>query len=101
MLFTATTLNYVDRQVLGVLAPDLSARFGWSEIEYGTIVTAFQMAYAVGLLGAGALIDRLGTRIGYALAICVWSFAAMSHALASSAVGFAVARFSAGSWRGR
>jgi ACS family hexuronate transporter-like MFS transporter len=93
LLFAATTLNYIDRQVLGVLAPDLSVLFGWSEIQYGTIVTAFQMAYAVGLLGTGALIDKLGTRIGYAFAICIWSIAAMSHALASSAVGFAIARF--------
>ncbi len=93
LLFAATTLNYVDRQVLGVLAPDLTARFGWSEVQYSTIVTAFQLAYAVGLLGAGALIDKLGTRIGYAVAICVWSIAAMSHALAGSALGFAAARF--------
>ena len=93
MLFAATTLNYVDRQVLGVLAPDLTAQFGWSETQYSTIVVAFQFAYAIGLLGAGALIDKLGTRIGYALAICVWSLAAMSHALAGSAVGFAIARF--------
>ena len=93
LLFAATTLNYIDRQVLGVLAPDLSQRFGWSEVEYSSIVTAFQAAYAIGLVGAGALIDRLGTRIGYALAICVWSVAAMSHALAGSVLGFAAARF--------
>jgi ACS family hexuronate transporter-like MFS transporter len=93
LLFAATTLNYLDRQVLGVLAPDLSRRFGWSEIDYGYIVTAFQAAYAIGLVSAGALIDKLGTRIGYALAICVWSVAAMSHALAGSALGFAAARF--------
>jgi MFS transporter, ACS family, hexuronate transporter len=93
LLFAATTLNYIDRQVLGVLAPDLSRQFGWSEIQYGYIVTAFQGAYAIGLVSAGALIDKLGTRIGYALAICVWSVAAMSHALAGSALGFAAARF--------
>jgi ACS family hexuronate transporter-like MFS transporter len=93
LLFAATTLNYIDRQVLGVLAPDLGRQFGWNEIEYGTIVTAFQAAYAIGLLCAGAIIDKLGTRIGYALAICVWSIAAMSHALAGSVLGFAVARF--------
>lgn len=93
LLFAATTLNYVDRQVLGVLAPDLTQRFGWSEIEYSSIVTAFQAAYAIGLVGAGALIDKLGTRMGYALAICVWSVAAMSHALAGSVLGFAAARF--------
>ena len=93
LLFAATTLNYLDRQVLGVLAPDLTRQFGWSEIDYGYIVTAFQAAYAIGLVSAGALIDKLGTRIGYALAICVWSLAAMSHALAGSVLGFAAARF--------
>lgn len=93
LLFAATTLNYVDRQVLGVLAPDLTQRFGWSEVDYSNIVTAFQAAYAIGLVSAGALIDRLGTRIGYALAICVWSVAAMSHALVGSVGGFAAARF--------
>jgi MFS transporter, ACS family, hexuronate transporter len=93
LLFAATTLNYVDRQVLGVLAPDLTQKFGWSEVEYSRIVVAFQAAYAIGLVSAGALIDRLGTRIGYALAICIWSVAAMSHALAGSVAGFAAARF--------
>ncbi len=96
LLFAATTLNYVDRQVLGVLAPELTRIFGWSEIDYSRIVTSFQAAYAIGLLGAGAVVDRLGTRIGYGLAICVWSLAAMSHALARSALGFAAARFALG-----
>ena len=93
MLLAATTINYIDRQVLGVLAPFLQDEIGWSEIEYGYIVTAFQAAYAIGLLCAGAIIDRLGTRIGYAIAICVWSVAAMSHALAGSVMGFMLARF--------
>ena len=93
LLFAATTLNYIDRQVLGVLAPDLTQKFGWTEVDYSNIVTAFQAAYAIGLVSAGALIDKLGTRIGYALAICVWSVAAMSHALAGSVLGFAAARF--------
>jgi ACS family hexuronate transporter-like MFS transporter len=93
LLFAATTLNYVDRQVLGVLAPDLTQRFGWSEIEYGYIVTAFQAAYAIGLVSAGALIDKLGVRLGYAIAISLWSLAAMGHALAGSVLGFALARF--------
>ena len=69
LLLAATTINYIDRQVLGVLAPELQRAFAWSEIEYGYIVTAFQAAYAIGLVTAGAIIDRLGTRIGYALAI--------------------------------
>ena len=93
MLFAATTINYIDRQVLGVLAPDLGRLIGWNEIEYGYIVTAFQAAYAMGLVCAGAVIDRLGTRIGYALAICIWSAAAMSHALVRTALGFGLARF--------
>jgi ACS family hexuronate transporter-like MFS transporter len=96
MLLAATTISYVDRQVLGVLAPFLQARMGWSELDYSTIVTAFQAAYAIGLLGAGAVIDRFGTRIGYALSIGVWSLAAMSHALASGVLGFAAARFALG-----
>lgn len=96
LLLFATTINYIDRQVLGVLAPDLQRQLGWSEIEYGYIVTAFQAAYAIGLLCAGAIIDRLGTRIGYALAVAVWSIAAMSHSFASTAIGFATARFALG-----
>jgi MFS transporter, ACS family, hexuronate transporter len=93
MLLAATTINYVDRQVLGVLAPFLQTEIGWNEIEYGYIVTSFQAAYAIGLLCIGAIIDRLGTRVGYAIAICVWSLAAMSHSLAASVVGFMLARF--------
>jgi ACS family hexuronate transporter-like MFS transporter len=96
MLLGATTINYIDRQVLGVLAPFLQERIGWSEVEYGYIVTAFQAAYAIGLLCAGAVIDRFGTRIGYALAIGIWSVAAMSHALATGVVSFAAARFALG-----
>ncbi|WP_115514335.1 MULTISPECIES: MFS transporter [Xanthomonas] len=93
LLLAATTINYVDRQVLGVLAPFLQTQIGWNEIQYGYIVTAFQAAYALGLLCSGAVIDRFGTRLGYALAIGVWSLAAMGHALATSVVGFAIARF--------
>jgi ACS family hexuronate transporter-like MFS transporter len=96
LLLAATTINYIDRQVLGVLAPELQKTFSWSETQYGYIVTAFQGAYAIGLVSAGAIIDRLGTRIGYALAIAVWSLAAMSHALVGSVAGFAAARFALG-----
>jgi ACS family hexuronate transporter-like MFS transporter len=96
MLLAATTINYIDRQVLGVLAPFLQEHIGWSEMEYSYIVTAFQAAYALGLLCTGAVIDRLGTRIGYAIAIGVWSLAAMGHALAAGVVGFMVARFALG-----
>jgi ACS family hexuronate transporter-like MFS transporter len=96
LLFFATTINYVDRQVLGVLAPYLQSIIGWNEIQYGYIVTSFQAAYAVGLLIAGGVIDRLGTRIGYAIAISIWSLAAMSHALVQTVTGFAIARFALG-----
>lgn len=93
LLFFATTINYVDRQVLGVLAPDLQKIIGWNEIQYGYIVTAFQAAYALGMLVVGGFIDRVGTRIGYAVAIGVWSLSAMSHALVQSIFGFAMVRF--------
>jgi len=93
LLFFATTINYIDRQVLGILAPDLQRSIGWSEIEYGNIVTAFQAAYAIGLLVTGRLLDRMGTRLGFALAITLWSVAAMFHAAARSALGFGIARF--------
>jgi len=96
MLLAATTINYIDRQVLGVLAPFLQEQIGWNEVEYGYIVTAFQAAYAIGLLCAGAIIDRFGTRVGYALAIGVWSLAAMGHALAVGVASFAAARFALG-----
>src|SRR5688572_28780462 len=91
LLLLATTINYMDRQVLGILAPTLQKEIGWSEIDYGNIVVSFLAAYAVGLLCAGALIDRFGTRLGYAVAIAFWSLAAMAHALARSVSGFAIA----------
>ncbi len=96
LLFFATTINYMDRQVLGLLAPVLQREIGWNEVQYGSIVAAFQGAYAIGLLVVGGLIDRLGTRIGYALAIGLWSLASMGHALARSAFGFGVARAALG-----
>ena len=96
LLFFATTINYIDRQVLGVLAPYLQPIIGWNEIQYGYIVTSFQAAYAIGLLIVGGVIDRFGARIGYAIAISIWSLAAMSHALVQSVIGFAVARFALG-----
>ena len=89
LLFFAATINYVDRQVIGLLKPTLQAQFGWSEIDYADIVFAFQLAYAIGLLMAGRLIDRLGARVGFAVAIVVWSLAAMAHAEAEAFGGFA------------
>lgn len=96
LLFFATTINYVDRQVLGILSKDLQQALGWNELQYGNIVAAFNAAYALGLLGAGRLMDRFGTRIGYSLALTIWSLAAMAHALARSAFGFGVARATLG-----
>ncbi|MFB3828825.1 MAG: MFS transporter [Bryobacteraceae bacterium] len=96
LLFFATTINYMDRQVLGILAPALQNEIGWSEADYGLIVTAFQAAYAIGLLAVGRVIDLAGTRMGYTLSIVFWSAAAMAHAAARSAFGFGVARFALG-----
>jgi len=96
LLFVATTINYVDRQVIGILKPTLQGQMGWSEIDYGNIVFAFQLAYAVGLVLAGRMMDRLGTRTGFSLAIVVWSFAAMAHAWARSVAGFMAARLALG-----
>ncbi len=96
LLFTAATINYIDRQVIGILAPHLQKIFGWSEVDYGYIVTAFQAAYAIGLAVFGRLVDRFGTRLGYTAAILFWSLAAMAHAAARSAVGFGIARFALG-----
>jgi ACS family hexuronate transporter-like MFS transporter len=95
-LFFATTLNYTDRQVLGLLAPMLQTKIGWTESQYAFIGTSFLIAYALGLLVMGRLIDRIGTRLGYAVAIAIWSVAAVSHALARSVFAFAVARFALG-----
>ncbi|HEX3091786.1 MAG TPA: MFS transporter [Candidatus Angelobacter sp.] len=96
LLFFGTTMNYVDRQVLGLLAPELQTRIGWTEVQYGYIVTAFQAAYALGLLLMGRLIDLIGTRVGYALSIGIWSLSAAAHALARTPLGFGAARFALG-----
>jgi len=96
LLFFATTINYIDRQVLGILAPHLQKIIGWSEVDYGYIVTAFQAAYALGLLLFGRFIDRFGTKTGYTVSITLWSVAAMAHAAARSAFGFGAARSALG-----
>jgi ACS family hexuronate transporter-like MFS transporter len=98
LLFFATTINYVDRQVLGILATDEGFKhtIGWNEAEYGYVTAAFQAAYALGLLLVGFLMDRFGTRKGFSFAITFWSIAAMCHALARSAFGFGVARVALG-----
>jgi len=93
LLFYATSVNYLDRQVLGLLKPVLARELGWHEADYGWVVFAFQGAYALMMPLAGRIIDRVGTRLSYTLAVLVWSLASMSHALARSAVQFAAARF--------
>ena len=80
LLFFATTVNYLDRQVLSLLAPSLTQEFGWSNTDYANIAAAFQFIYAISLLFAGRWIDRLGTKLGYHLAIAVWSLGAIAHA---------------------
>jgi MFS transporter, ACS family, hexuronate transporter len=96
LLFFATTVNYVDRQVLGLLKPTLEKELGWNDSDYGWIVFAFQLAYALMMPFAGRAMDWLGTRLGYALAVVVWSAASMLHSLASTPLQFAAARFALG-----
>jgi ACS family hexuronate transporter-like MFS transporter len=96
LLFFATTINYVDRQILGLLAPLLQKEIGWTELQYSYIVTAFQAAYALGLIAFGWFIDRRGTKLGYAVSVAVWSLAAAGHALARTAFGFGAARAALG-----
>src|SRR5580765_11090 len=96
LLFFATTVNYIDRQVLGLLKPVLEKELGWTESSYGWIVFAFQLAYALMMPLAGRGIDYLGTRLGYLIAVVIWSIAAVAHALANSAFGFGAARFALG-----
>ncbi len=96
LLFYATTVNYIDRQVLGLLKPVITRELGWREADFGWVIFAFQAAYALMMPVAGRIIDWLGTRVGYALAVAVWSCAAMSHALARTSLQFAAARFALG-----
>ncbi len=96
LLFFATTVNYIDRQVLGILKPVLESDLHWTEADFGWVIFAFQCAYALMMPVAGRVIDRLGVRAGYAIAVAVWSFASMSHAFARGVVQFAAARFGLG-----
>jgi MFS transporter, ACS family, hexuronate transporter len=96
LLLFAAVINYIDRQVFSILAPELQRVIGWSELDYGRIVIAFQLAYAVMLLVSGQLIDRIGTRVGFAIAIVWWSIAAAMHAFAHNAFQFGLARFALG-----
>ncbi len=93
LVFFATTVNYLDRQVISLLKDDyLDPLFGWSESNYSDIVIVFQLSYAIGMLGIGWVIDKIGTKLGYALSLFIWSLAAIGHAFAGSTFGFIAAR---------
>jgi len=92
MLFAATSINYMDRQVIAILAPTIQRSIGMSEIGYSHVVMAFQFAYMIGMLGVGRFVDRVGTRIGYMVIMAVWSLSAMGHALANTVLEFGIAR---------
>ena len=92
LLLIATTINYLDRQIIGLLKPALEIEFNWKETDFAHIVMAFTAAYAIGLLLIGRLIDLVGTKAGYAITVIVWSIGGMLHAVAASAIGFVVVR---------
>jgi MFS transporter, ACS family, hexuronate transporter len=96
LLFAATCINYIDRQMLGVLKPTLSEEFGWKETDFAGIVFWFQLAYAIGYLGYGKFVDLVGARLGYTISIILWTVAHMAHGLAGSITQFAMARFGLG-----
>jgi len=93
LVFAATTINYIDRQVLGLLAPILQGALHWSESQYGFIIMGFQIAYAISYGASGRLVDAIGTKSGYAVAVLLWSLASCLHAAVGSIAGFAVVRF--------
>lgn len=96
LLFAATAINYIDRQMLGVLKPTLSSEMGWTESDFAGIVFWFQLAYAIGYISFGKIVDIVGARIGYTVAIIIWTISHMAHGLAGSITHFAMARFGLG-----
>jgi len=96
LVFLATTINYLDRQVMGLLKPVLEKEFDWDEKDYSYIVMAFTTTYAIGYLAMGRFIDRVGTKIGYAVSLIVWSLASIGHGFVKSTVGFLIARSTLG-----
>lgn len=92
LIFYATTINYLDRQVISLLKPTLEKEFAWTESDYSNIVVAFQFAYAVGMVGAGRIIDKIGTKLGYAITLALWSVASILHAFATGTVSFVIFR---------
>ena len=93
LVFYATTINYLDRQVISLLKPTLEKEFSWTESDYSNIVVAFQFAYALGMVGAGRIIDKIGTKLGYAITLILWSFASILHAFATGTLSFTFFRF--------
>lgn len=96
LLFIGTVINYLDRQIIGLLKPTLELEFNWTETDFGKIMSAFSFAYAIGLLLSGRFIDKVGTKVGYSVSVIVWSLAGMLHAVARSVMGFGIARLSLG-----
>ena len=92
LLFLANVINYIDRQAIGLLKPILETEFHWSEKDYGNIIFWFNAIYAIGYVIAGWFVDSVGAKIGYGVAVLLWSIAAMGHALAKSIAGFIMAR---------
>ena len=92
LLFFGTIINYVDRQVLSLLKPTISAEYGWGDAEFAHFASASQLAAAAALLFVGWLIDRFGVRVAYGAAVAIWSLAGMAHAFASTVTGFVAAR---------
>ena len=96
LLFFATTINYIDRQILSLIKEILDKQIGWTNEQFGWVNSAFQFAYGIGLLGFGWFVDRFGTKIGYAVSIIAWSISAAAHALVGSFAGFLTARSALG-----
>lgn len=96
LLFAATAINYIDRQMIGVLKPTLVAEFGWTESDFANIVFWFQVAYAIGYVGFGRIVDVVGARLGYSVAIVIWTIGHMAHGFATGVASFAAARFGLG-----
>jgi ACS family hexuronate transporter-like MFS transporter len=96
LLFAATAINYVDRQMIGVLKPTLTAEFHWDENDFANIVFWFQLAYAIGYISFGKIVDVVGARLGYTIAIVIWTVSHMAHGLAHTVTQFALARFGLG-----
>ncbi|WP_062344781.1 MFS transporter [Novosphingobium sp. CCH12-A3] len=96
LLFAATAVNYIDRQMIGVLKPTLVAEFGWSETDFAQIVFWFQVAYAIGYIGFGRIVDVVGAKLGYTIAIVIWTAGHVAHGFATGLVSFAAARFGLG-----